>query len=222
MKKRLFPFARGCERELLAAAAAFVLSVLLVWAFPNGWTNLIAVITLIVFALFLVFFRDPERIPPDDSNVLVSPADGRVVMIRDVTEESHLKGEATRVSIFLSLFDVHVNRSPLKAQVCWTEHRAGEFRNAAFADASEVNERQTIALQAGSTKIIVRQIAGLVARRIVCWAQKDQTLERGERLGLIKFGSRVDVFLPRGTTVLVKVGDSVRGGETAIAKLPMS
>jgi phosphatidylserine decarboxylase len=222
MKKRLLPFARGCERELLAAAAVFVLSVLLVWAFPNGWTNLIAVIAMIVFAMFLLFFRDPERTPPDDPNLLVSPADGRVVMIKDVSEERHIGGEATRVSIFLSLFDVHVNRSPLKAQVCWTEHRAGEFKNAAFADASEVNERQTIALQAGSTKIIVRQIAGLVARRIVCWAQKGRTLERGERLGLIKFGSRVDVLLPRGTQVLVKVGDTVRGGETAIAKLPMS
>ncbi len=219
MKKRLLPFARGCERELLAAAAAFVLSVLLVWAFPNGWTNLIAVITLILFAVFLVFFRDPERTSPDDPTLLVSPADGRVVMIKDVVEDQHIGGEATRVSIFLSLFDVHVNRSPFDATVLWTEHRNGEFKNAAFADASEVNERQTIALQAGSTKIIVRQIAGLVARRIVCWAKPKQRLKRGERLGLIKFGSRVDVFLPRGTQVLVKVGDSVRGGETAIAKL---
>jgi len=219
MKQRVLPFARGCERELLAAAAAFILSVLLVWAFPNGWTNLIAVIMMILLAIFLLFFRDPERTPPDDPTLLVSPADGRVVMIKDVVEDKHIGGEATRVSIFLSLFDVHVNRSPLKAQVCWMEHRAGEFKNAAFADASEVNERNTIALQAGSTKIIVCQIAGLVARRIVCWAKPTQTLERGERLGLIKFGSRVDVFLPRRTTVLVKVGDTVRGGETAIAKI---
>jgi phosphatidylserine decarboxylase len=219
MKKRLLPFAHGSERELLGAAAAFILSVLLVWAFPNGWTNLIAVTAMIIFALFLLFFRDPERTPPDDPSLLVAPADGRVVMIQTVVEDKHIGGEATRLSIFLSLFDVHVNRSPLNARVSWTEHRAGEFKNAAFADASEVNERQTIALQAGSTKIIVRQIAGLVARRIVCWVEKDQELDRGARLGLIKFGSRVDVFLPRGTTVLVKVGDAVRGGETAIAQL---
>ena len=219
MKKRL-PFARGCERELFGVAAVFILSVLLVWAFPNGWTNLIAVAFMILFAIFLIFFRDPERTPPDDLSLLVSPADGRVVMIKEVQDQD--VGEAIRVSIFLSLFDVHVNRSPLNAKVLSTEHRDGKFINAAFADASEVNERNAIALQADSTKIIVRQIAGLVARRIVCWVKPGDTLARGERLGLIKFGSRVDVVLPRRTQVLVKVGSTVRGGETAIAKLRKS
>jgi phosphatidylserine decarboxylase len=219
MKKRLFPFARGCEREITGVTLLFLLSIFLMWNFPNVWTNLIAVTGLIVFVLFFIFFRDPERTPPSDPDLLVSPADGRVVMIKNVSGEKHLNDEATRISIFLSLFDVHVNRSPLKAEVCWVEHRPGEFKNAAFADASEVNERNTIALQEGSTKIIVRQIAGLVARRIVCWAEPGQIVGRGERVGLIKFGSRVDVILPRGTKVLVKVGDSVRGGETAIARL---
>ena len=219
MKKRLFPFARGCEREITGVTLLFLLSIFLMWNFPNVWTNLIAVTGLIVFVLFFIFFRDPERTPPSDPDLLVSPADGRVVMIKNVSGEKHLNDEATRISIFLSLFDVHVNRSPLKAEVCWVEHRPGEFKNAAFADASEVNERNTIALQEGSTKIIVRQIAGLVARRIVCWAEPGQIVGRGERVGLIKFGSRVDVILQRGTKVLVKVGDSVRGGETAIARL---
>jgi phosphatidylserine decarboxylase len=216
MKLR-FPFARGCEREIIGASIALVLGILLARMFPNVWAYLFALVAVVIFVTFIVFFRDPEREPPDDPSLLVSPADGRVVMIKDVDDAQI--GEATRISIFLSLFDVHVNRSPLQAQVVSTEHHDGKFNHAASADASEVNERNAILLQVGSGKIVVRQIAGLVARRIVCWMKPGDMLERGERLGLIKFGSRVDVILPRGTQLLVKVEDVVRGGKTAIAKL---
>lgn len=215
MKKS--PFARGCEREIIGASILYILSLLPIWAFPNIWTSLIAALTTAAFVVFLLFFRDPQRTPPEDPSLLVSPADGRVMTIKDM--EDAQVGNAIRISIFLSLFNVHVNRSPLKAKVLSSEHRDGKFINASFVDASEVNERHTLLLEAGSTKIIVRQIAGLVARRIVCWVEPGDILERGERLGLIKFGSRVDVILPRGTQVLVKVGDHVYGGETAIAKL---
>jgi phosphatidylserine decarboxylase len=210
------PFARGCEREIIGASIALLVSILLTRIFSNAGTYLLAVIAASIFVVFLVFFRDPERTPPEDPALLVSPADGRVVMIKNVDDTQ--VGEATRVSIFLSLFDVHVNRSPLKAKVIATEHHDGKFNHAASADASEVNERNAILLESGSKRIVVRQIAGLVARRIVCWMKPGDTLERGERLGLIKFGSRVDIILPRGTQVLVKVGDVVRGGKTAIAK----
>jgi phosphatidylserine decarboxylase len=211
------PFARGCEGELIGSAVAFILTVLLARTYPNVWTYLLATLATLVFIVFLVFFRDPERTPPSDPSLLVSPADGRVVMIKDVDDPQI--GAATRISVFLSLFDVHVNRSPLNAQALSIEHFDGQFNHAASADASEVNERNTVLLQAGSTKIVVRQIAGLVARRIVCWTKSGDMLERGERFGLIKFGSRVDIILPRGTQILIKVGDTVRGGETAIAKL---
>jgi phosphatidylserine decarboxylase len=212
-----FPFARGCEREVIGAIIALFLAILLLRIFPNVLTIIIALLALILFLTFIVFFRDPERTPPSDPSLLVSPADGRVVMIKDVDDP--LIGSATRISIFLSLFDVHVNRSPLNAQVISTEHHDGQFHHAASADASEVNERNAILLQAGTRQIVVKQIAGLVARRIVCWMKPGDKLKRGERLGLIKFGSRVDVILPRGTQILVQADDVVRGGKTAIAKL---
>ena len=202
------PFARGCEREIIGAFIALAASIFLMRAFPNAGTYLLTALTTIVFIVFIVFFRDPERTPPEDPDLLVSPADGRVVMIKDV--EDAQVGEATRISVFLSLFDVHVNRSPLKAKVISTEHHNGQFNHAASADASEVNERNAILLESGTKRIIVRQIAGRVARRIVCWMKPGDMLERGERLGLIKFGSRVDIILPHGTQVLVKVGDVVR------------
>jgi phosphatidylserine decarboxylase len=210
------PFARGCEREIIGAFIALLLSIFLARTFPNFGTYLLAASAALIFATFLVFFRDPERTPPEDTSLLVSPADGRVVMIKDV-DDPHV-GAATRISVFLSLFDVHVNRSPLKAKVISTERHDGKFNHAASADASEVNERNALLLESGSTRIVVRQIAGLVARRIVCWMKPGDMLERGERLGLIKFGSRVDIILPRKTQVLIKVGDVVRGGKTALAK----
>jgi phosphatidylserine decarboxylase len=211
------PFAQGCERELIGAALALLLAILLARTFPGILAYLLFVVAAIVLVVFLVFFRDPERVPPNDQSLLLSPADGRVVAIQDV-DDPHI-GAATRISIFLSLFDVHVNRSPFNAQVLSTKHYDGQFHHAASADASEVNERNEILLQAGERQIVVKQIAGLVARRIVCWKKPGDTLERGERFGLIKFGSRVDVILPRGTQILVHMDDVVRGGKTAFAKL---
>lgn len=213
-----YPFARGCEGELISAALAFILTAFLARTYPNWGTYLFASLATLVFVTFLVFFRDPERTPPADPSLLISPADGKVVMIKNVDDPQ--VGAATRISIFLSLFDVHVQRSPFDATVISTEHSNGQFNHAATADASEVNERNAVTLQIGKTKIVVRQIAGLVARRIVCWVKPGDSLKRGERFGLIKFGSRVDIIVPRETQILVKVGDVARGGTTAIAKLP--
>jgi phosphatidylserine decarboxylase len=164
----------------------------------------------IIFITFIVFFRDPEREPPDDPSLLVSPADGRVVMIKDVDDAQI--GEATRISIFLSLFDVHVNRSPLKAQVVSTEHHDGKFNHAASTDASEVNERNAILLQAGSGKIVVRQIAGLGCEAHCLLDETKRYAGARRKTGhQIRFARGCDP--PRETQLLVKVEDIVRGGK---------
>jgi phosphatidylserine decarboxylase len=167
---------------------------------------------LIVLAAFVAFFfRDPTRIPPDDPKLLVSAADGRVV------EVGPLPGDPSRqrVSVFLSILDVHINRSPLPAVVTGVRYTPGKFLAAYRSEAAMTNERNEIELQDGELRVTVRQIAGVVARRIRCWVRENQ---KGERFGLIQFGSRTEVVLPADLEVLVRRGDRVRGGETAIAR----
>ncbi len=181
-----------------------------------------ALITLSVAA----FFRNPRRITPTRAGLVIGPADGRVVAVKEVTPEPALGlGEEPRVriSIFLSVLNVHVNRSPVDGTVTHTDYRPGVFVNAAFDKASEKNERSALALRwtgdhprAGQTVGVV-QIAGLIARRIVTDAHEGQSLQAGERFGLIRFGSRTDVYLPQGLTPLVSVGQRVVGGETVLA-----
>ena len=168
---------------------------------------------LAVFVAF--FFRDPDRTPPADPGLIVSPADGRVVRIGPATNgDSH----SVQVSIFLSLFDVHINRSPLAGVVTGVKYTPGRFLPAFRSEASTDNEQNEIELSDGASKIIVRQIAGVVARRIVFTKKLNDRLERGERFGLIQFGSRVDVLLPPEATLRVAVGDKVRGGESVLAE----
>jgi len=166
---------------------------------------------------FCGFFRDPERTPPDVPGALLAPADGKVTSIVDV--DDLWVGAATRVSIFLSPLDVHVNRAPIGGRVRTVEWTAGQFRAAYRSDASEVNERCTVALESGQIRVAVRQIAGVLARRIVCRARPGDMLDAGERFGLIRFGSRTDLIAPRAVTMRTRVGDHVRGGESVIAVL---
>jgi phosphatidylserine decarboxylase len=165
----------------------------------------------------LGFFRDPERAVPALTNGVLSPADGTVMSLEDTVDP--FVGAAVRVSIFLSPLDVHVNRAPIAGLVVDTSYTRGRFVAAYNPDAAEVNERCTIRIQGDAARVTVVQIAGVVARRIVCRVAAGQKVEAGERIGLIRFGSRTDCYMPRGTTIHVDVGDHVVGGVTALGTL---
>ncbi len=167
---------------------------------------------------FAGFFRDPERVAPRVPGALLAPADGTVMAIAEVDDA--WVGPALRISIFLSPLDVHVNRAPAAGVVRGVERVSGRFVAAYRSEASEVNERCTVALEADSARVAVRQIAGVLARRIVCRVRIGDKLEAGERFGLIRFGSRTDLIAPRGAAVRARVGDRVRGGESIMAVLP--
>jgi phosphatidylserine decarboxylase len=166
----------------------------------------------------LGFFRDPERVIPAVGNAALSPADGTVTSVDEAVDP--FVGAAVRVSIFLSPLDVHVNRAPIAGLVVDTAYTRGQFVAAYSPDAGEVNERCTIRIQGEAARVTVVQIAGVVARRIVCRVAAGQKLEAGERFGLIRFGSRTDCYMPRGTTLHVGVGDRVIGGVTVLGTLP--
>jgi phosphatidylserine decarboxylase len=184
-------------------------------AFLVGWAWIGWCFALIAFA-FLGFFRDPERIVPQGEGLVVSPADGRVMATRDLRGE----GLRTRVSIFLSPLDVHINRSPVEGKVEEVRYQAGKFFAAYKEAASEANERNAVTVvDKQGRRFGAVQIAGVVARRIVCKTKEGDWLERGQRFGLIRFGSRVDLYLPDGTRVEVAEGQHVTGGETIIARM---
>jgi len=166
----------------------------------------------------LGFFRDPERAIPSVSNAALSPADGRVTSVEEAMDP--FVGPSVRVSIFLSPLDVHVNRSPIGGLVVDTSYTRGKFVAAYQPDAAAVNERNTVRIQGESARVTVVQIAGVVARRIVCRVGPGDKLEAGQRFGLIRFGSRTDCYLPRATAVRVKAGDRVVGGVTILGTLP--
>ena len=175
---------------------------------------------LLLFCLW--FFRDPERKPPTESSLAVSPADGTVTLVDEVEEEQFFKRRMKRISIFLSVFDVHVNRSPIAGEVLFTEGRGGLYLDARHSEASALNE--SLFWVFGSKEnlesaVAVKQITGAIARRIVPWAQLGESMERGERFAMIRFGSRTDLYLPLDAEVLVLVGNKVKGGETAVARL---
>lgn len=172
-----------------------------------------------LFLFVTWFFRDPERTIPEDPNAIVSPGDGKIVEI--VPEQDPLldKDGYTRISVFLNVFNVHVNRVPIAGKIQAYRYNKGKFLNAASHKASMDNEQSAILLNNGHVTILVKQIAGLIARRIVCWAKEGAEFQRGQRYGLIRFGSRMDVFVPEGTDIKVKVGDIVYGGSSIIGYL---
>ena len=164
------------------------------------------------------FFRDPEREIPTGEGDIVSPADGTIVGIERVEKLPFLEGSAQRVSIFLSVFNVHLNRAPIEGKVAYRQYNPGRFLPANVEKASLDNEQNTIGIADRGFKVLVRQIAGIVARRIVCWANPGDVVARGERFGLIRFGSRTDLFLPLTAKIEAKIGQKVKGGSTVIAK----
>jgi phosphatidylserine decarboxylase len=196
---------------------------------PPGIATLLAflagfkAISLILLGvtLFVVwFFRNPQRITPENNSLVISPADGRVIRIEETTSDEQPGRTFRKISIFMNVFNVHVNRIPCSGEVRFVRYREGKFLSANLDKASKLNERNTVLLKtADGREIMTVQIAGLIARRIVCWLKEGMQVTRGERFGLIRFGSRVEVFLPLDSTILVKVGEKVRAGETPIGEL---
>ena len=186
----------------------------------RSWPLWLLAFGLTLIALWVAyFFRDPQRLGERGERLVISPADGKVVLIKEVDEQEFLKEKAIRISIFMNVFNVHVNRYPVSGIVRLVDRKAGRFMNAAADSASMENEQTSIGLESGSNHILVKQIAGLIARRIVTDAKEGDHVQQGERMGLIRFGSRVDVFVPIGTTLRVKVGDVTYAGSSVIAEL---
>ena len=172
-------------------------------------------VLLLMGAFVLFFFRDPERTPPSDPDAIVSAADGRVM---EVVEERRGPNPGRRISIFLSIFDVHVNRAPVTGRIAAMEYRSGRFYAAMRGRASEENEQNVIHLSTERGEIVFKQIAGWVARRIVCWKAVGDSVTRGERVGMIQFGSRVDIWLPERVDILVRPGQHVSAGSSVLAR----
>jgi phosphatidylserine decarboxylase len=199
-------------RPFIAGAAIFTA---FCWLFAPHWIALLfSILTLWVLA----FFRDPERQGPRGDNVVIAPADGRVVSVVNVDEPEYMKERTTRVSIFMNVFNVHVNRYPSSGRVEYRHYMPGRFAHAADEKASKENEQSTIGLLTARGRILVRQIAGLVARRIVTDHDAGTAVRQGDRMGLIRFGSRVDVFVPATAKVMVHTGEKTVAGVTVVAQ----
>jgi len=175
-----------------------------------------------LWLLLVNFFRDPERVPPEGEGKLVSPADGRVADMVRVREEEFLHSDALRIGIFMSVFNVHVNRAPVAGLVVYRGYRPGKFHNAMGPEATRENECSSVGIERpDGSRVLVRQVAGLIARRIVTDCAVGDDLQRGERFGMVKFGSRLEVYVPTGAAFRprVKVGDRVRAGETVLGEM---
>ncbi|MFH1703499.1 MAG: phosphatidylserine decarboxylase family protein [Nitrospirota bacterium] len=194
----------------------FALITVIVYFFGKPW---IAILPLTITLFVLLFFRDPERKIPKGEDIFVSPADGKVILIKDVYEKDYLKAESKEISIFMSLLNVHVNRSPCDGKVSLVKHSSGKFLVAHKDAASMENENTVMVLEGKDGKIVVRQVAGFLARRIVCRAEVGDKLRRGERYGMIKFGSRLDIYLPKDVKIKVKAGDKIKAGETILGQM---
>ena len=208
-----YPFI-GIATVLAVAAFALALA-------RRSWSLWLLAIVITILALWVAyFFRDPERSGERGTHIVVAPADGKVIMITEVDEPAFVGGKATRLSIFMNVFTVHVNRYPVDGTVEYVHYNSGKFLNAAAEKSSIENEQSSVGIDTGTHRILVRQIAGLIARRIVTYSQKGQQVKQGDRMGLIRFGSRVDVFLPTKSRLRVQLGALTTAGTTVLAELP--
>ena len=203
-------------RDGIYYGAGMATVAVLAW-WPGGWPW--AVVPLLLGAFFVWFFRDPERVIPDLPGAIVSPADGKVTHIGRVEVDGRPR---TRISIFLSVFNVHVNRSPIAGAIEAVEYKRGQFHNAMGAISAEQNEQNIVTVQGEGQTVVFKQIAGVLARRIVFSKRVGDRVQRGERVGLIKFGSRTDVILAPEAAVQVNIGDHVHGGSSILALLPVA
>ena len=187
----------------------------------RSWGLWLAAFALLLLALWIAyFFRDPERTGDRGASLVVSPADGKLIMITEVDEPTFIQGRAIRLSIFMNVFNVHVNRYPVDGVVNYIHYNRGKFFNAAAEKSSLENEQMSVGIETGGKRVLVRQIAGLIARRIVTYSKLGETVKQGDRMGIIRFGSRVDAFLPLGSTIRAKLGDVTTAGVTILAVLP--
>lgn len=201
----------------LVVLAAFAL--LARWLAAPGWIAL-PLVWLPIAAWIPLFFRDPVRTGPRDDRLVLAPADGRVVSVTEVQEPDVIQGPATRIAIFMNVFNVHVNRHPVDGTVVHRTYRPGKFFNASLDKASADNEQMSLGIATARGPVLVRQIAGLIARRIVTDPAVGERVQQGARLGLIRFGSRVEAYLPPGAVARVAIGERTRAGVTVIAAWP--
>jgi len=213
------------DREIMRFQTLFegrwIFAILLILAIGSAlisWWLALFFVALILYTI--AFFRDPNRPDPADQLAVVAAADGTVADIQEIDEEEFLKARSKRIGIFLSIFDVHTNRAPVSGRIAFRQHRKGFCFDARRPESSEKNEAVTWAFQNPRATIVVRQLTGAIARRIVGWAKVGDELRRGQRFGMIRFGSRTEVYLPLDAEILVKVGDHVKGGASVIARLP--
>ena len=214
MKEPQIPVAREGYPFIVFAAFITIVFALLEYEF-------VAVVSLVLTGFVFYFFRDPERIIPDAKDAVVSPADGKVILVEKIFDDRFVHEHVYKVSIFMSIFDVHVNRLPFAGVVEKIQYGAGSFYAANTDQGGLANEHCAVILSTTKNlRYAVVQVAGLIARRIVCWVEKGDSVERGSRFGLIRFGSRVDIYLPQQVQIEVRSGQRVRAGETIIGYIP--
>ena len=202
---------------MVSDAYRFLLPLLLGSVLVGFYSPVAAAILIVIAGFIGYFFRNPKRLIPQGENLVVSPADGKVVRIFNLPERGDQAG-GQGISVFLNIFDVHVNRSPIEGKLESFEYKRGRFKAAFDEEASYVNEQNVLTIRGHDMQVVVKQIAGLIARRVICWKKPGDSIERGELIGLIRFGSRVDILLPRQVRILVKTGDRVRGGSSVLVE----
>ena len=212
-------FKKYQDPAILICSALLVIAGLVAIFNPTPLSIIALVAALLVWGIILYFFRDPSREVVKEKGLVVSPCDGEVVSIEAFEEKTYLKSKTIRISVFLSLFDVHVQRIPLAGKVSLVEQKPGEFLQAFRPEASDVNEYIAMVLESDYGNILVKQIAGILARRCINYANAGTVVETGQRFGHIKFGSRVDLFLPQSAEIKIKVGEKIYGGLTPVAYL---
>jgi phosphatidylserine decarboxylase len=213
----------GYDNAIPMLIIGFSLILLSGFVLQNAWSWISAILGIIIILFTLWFFRDPQRIIPSsaisDPSIIIAPADGKIVEIIEMEEREFFKGKARQISIFLSPLDVHVNRSPVSGTVEFYRYMQGDYMVAWHPKASELNEQSRIGVQNQFGKVFFKQITGVLARRIVCTVKQGDVLETGEQIGMMKFGSRMDIILPLDAEILVHKDERTRGGETIIARL---
>jgi phosphatidylserine decarboxylase len=223
----MVPIRKEGSPYIIAVAVVATLTSLISVIYPFTALRISALVCWVAFIFCVNFFRDPERETPVDESNIISPADGTIIDIRRVTEKGYFKREVNRISIFMSVFNVHVNRAPIEGKIDYLHYRKGDFLAAYREEASSGNEQMSVGFSKRSEngggdnhelKIMIKLIAGYLARRIVVWKSLDEHVQQGERIGMIKFGSRVEVYLPEEWEVGVKKGDRVKAGETIVGK----
>jgi len=219
---RIWPFAEGGGTTIIFFTLIAGFFATLWYFYINLLTGILFALAFALWLLILYFFRDPNRTIPKESGLVLSPGDGEIMEIIRQQESQYLYAEVIRISMFLSITNVHVQRAPISGKVTHIDHQPGKFLQAFKPEASDVNERISMVIESEYGRVLVRQIAGILARRCVNYAEPGDEIKGGQRFGLIKFSSRIDLFLPVDSRLLVKVGDKVYGGTTSIAQLKIN